>query len=145
MSTSAYKKIYAWEPEENNRRQLQKNCVGRNVTIVPYGMWKNKDVLKFCEAAGSSCIEEHGIKDIEVNSIDNVHGGKKITFIKMDIEGAEIEALKGAKNTIINQHPKLAICIYHKPEHLYEIPLFIHDLVPEYNLYIRHHEVNTFK
>ncbi len=132
-------RIYAWEPEANNRRQLQKNCVGRNVTIVPYGMWKDKNVLKFCEAAGSSCIEEHGIKDIEVNSIDNVHGGKKITFIKMDIEGAEIEALEGAKNTIISQHPKLAICIYHKPEHLYEIPLFIHDLVPEYKLYIRHH------
>ncbi len=64
---------------------------------------------------------------------------KRITFIKMDIEGAEIEALKGAEQTIQTQKPKLAICIYHRDSHLYEIPLMIKKMVPEYRFWIRHH------
>jgi hypothetical protein len=57
----------------------------------------------------------------------------------MDLEGTEIDALYGAKNTIIQNKPKLAISIYHTSEHLYEIPLLIHEWVPEYKLYVRHH------
>ncbi len=64
-------------------------------------------------------------------------------MIKMDIEGAELEALKGAKKTIQRDKPKLAICIYHKTEDLWEIPLYIKELVSEYCLYIRHQTFGT--
>lgn len=60
-------------------------------------------------------------------------------MIKMDVEGSELESLKGAKRTIQRDKPKLAICIYHKPEDMTEIPMFIKELVPEYRLYVRHH------
>lgn len=62
-----------------------------------------------------------------------------ITFLKMDIEGAEMNALKGAEHIIQEQHPKLAICVYHRPEDLWNIPLYINALNPEYHLYMRHH------
>ena len=66
-------------------------------------------------------------------------GKEKATFIKMDIEGSELEALKGAKNQIMNYSPRLAICVYHKREDLITIPQYIKKLVPEYKLYLRAH------
>ncbi|MDR3243115.1 MAG: FkbM family methyltransferase [Elusimicrobiota bacterium] len=63
----------------------------------------------------------------------------KIDFIKLDIEGAELECLKGAQKTIKQYKPKLAICLYHKDSDFITIPAYIKDLVPEYNLYIKHH------
>ena len=75
---------------------------------------------------------------IEVCSIDNVIDDK-VTFIKMDIEGSELEALKGAEKTVRSHKPKLAICLYHKIEDFWEIPLYINEIVPEYKLYAAHH------
>lgn len=65
------------------------------------------------------------------------------TYIKMDIEGAELEALKGAKATISKNSPKLAICVYHKPTDIWEIPYWIIKNFPQYTLYLRQHELYT--
>lgn len=59
----------------------------------------------------------------------------------MDIEGAELEALKGAAETIKKNRPRLAICLYHKDEDIVDIPQYVKELVPEYKLYIRHYNV----
>jgi FkbM family methyltransferase len=73
---------------------------------------------------------------ISVKAIDNLNL-EKVTFIKMDIEGAELKALQGAKQTILKDKPKLAICIYHSDEDMIGIAEFIHEIVPEYKLYVR--------
>jgi hypothetical protein len=62
----------------------------------------------------------------------------------MDIEGAELNALKGAERIIKEQKPKLAICIYHKPEDVWEIPNLLLDFVPDYKFYIRHCTYSSF-
>lgn len=90
-------------------------------------------------ASGGSRIDENGSNDIYTESIDQILQGKKATFIKMDVEGAELDSLKGAKDTIKNFKPKLAICIYHKPNDIIQIPEFILECRDDYKFYIRHY------
>ena len=63
-----------------------------------------------------------------------------VTFIKMDIEGFELDALMGSKHHIIMEKPKLAICVYHKPDDLWQIPEYILQLNPSYKLYLRQYK-----
>lgn len=70
---------------------------------------------------------------------------EKCTILKMDIEGSELKALNGARKIITEQKPKLAICVYHRPDDLYMIPELIHDLVPEYRFKIRQHAYSPFE
>jgi FkbM family methyltransferase len=67
------------------------------------------------------------------------------TFIKMDIEGAELDALEGARRSIQTHRPILSICVYHKQDDLWRIPLFINTLVEDYRLFLRPHEVDGWE
>lgn len=87
---------------------------------------------------GSAKVASEGNDRIEVVSLDS-YIKEKVTFIKMDIEGAELEALKGCQNTIKKYRPKLAISVYHKKEDIIEIPGYIMSLVPDYHFYLRHY------
>lgn len=63
-----------------------------------------------------------------------------ISFIKMDIEGAELNALQGGGNVLQRWYPKLAICLYHRLQDFWQIPTYVKKIVPDYKLYIRHHQ-----
>jgi hypothetical protein len=77
--------------------------------------------------------------------LDDVLHGQEINLIKLDIEGAEPEALRGARRLIEKYRPGLAICLYHHPHHLWSIPLWVHDLNLGYRLFYRAHQHNTFE
>lgn len=140
-SGEGYQHVYCWEPDEANIKELsRKNKKTKKLSIVKKGLWSSKGTLGFTNAgsAGSQISTEAEFA-VDVDTIDNVHASDNVTFIKMDIEGAEQEALLGARNVICKHHPKLAICIYHKYEDLYEIPFMIKEMNPDYKLYIRHY------
>ncbi len=95
---------------------------------------------------GQSCLTETPEKEsvqLDVMTIDDAVE-EEISFIKMDIEGSEQAALRGANRHIVSSYPRLAVCIYHGISDLWEIPLLIRDLFPEYNRYsLCHHDRST--
>ena len=140
-----YKAIYAFEPDAISYKKLSdviKNNRLENVFIFKKGVWKENTVLKFYAdpyKGERSLFSENGNIAIEVEEIDNILQENFATFIKMDIEGSELAALQGAEQTIKHLKPKLAICMYHKPEDLITIPHFLKNLVPEYKFFLRNH------
>ena len=87
-------------------------------------------------------------KTIDITSIDKFVSDNKIEhvdFIKIDIEGAELSALKGAAETIKKFKPKLAICVYHKGKDIVEIPEYLISILPEYNFYLKHNTDGVYE
>jgi len=115
------------------------------VYLIEKGVWEEKKLLCFGKTGThSNILCEDGNIYIEVDTIDNFCRNEKVTFIKMDIEGSELEALKGAEKQIRENKPKLAICVYHKEEDLITIPQYILSLNPEYKLYLRYFGSSDF-
>lgn len=137
---SDYKKVYFFEPSAKNMLSAKdKLKLYKNIEYISCGLSDENGLLSFNPDAGSaSAFSESGTTTIEVSTLD-LKVNEPVTFIKMDIEGWELKALKGCKNHIINDHPKLAIAIYHKAKDFYEIPNFILSLNPNYNIFIRHY------
>lgn len=118
----------------------EKQDLFNSVTIFPCGVHSKTQKLKFSvskDAPSSAKLSNTGEDIIQCVAIDEVLQGFKPTFIKMDIEGAEIEALKGAQVTIQKYHPQLAICVYHSLSDIWEIPLLINSFYKDYVFYLR--------
>lgn len=134
-----YKNIIIFEPESCKKEAIRRNMGDHPYELYQSGVWSKTAKLYF-NAMGTvaSHISESGQGDlIETASLDETVYDKEPTFIKMDIEGAEQEALKGCRKIIREYRPKLAICVYHKPEDFYQIPLMIKEMNPGYKLYLR--------
>ncbi len=139
---------YVFEPSAAQYEAMKKELkvYGGATELFPYGLYDRNGTVRFSTCgydAGSARVSKTGDTSIKVRRMDDVLIGKRVTFIKMDIEGSELAALKGAEQIIRTQKPKLAICVYHKPEDIWEIPGLILDYVPEYRLYLRHYSITN--
>ena len=139
-----YDGIVAFEPDKYNFEKLKKFAKKyERIYCFPYGTWIKNGTLKFNSGnRGGSSICDEGNNTIKVVNLDSVKECEKSTFIKMDIEGSELECLKGAENIILKNKPKLAICIYHSDNDMIDIIEYIHKLIPEYKIYLRQHGIN---
>ena len=133
------------EPDPANFDELKKNIKPyRNrvsdLLLLPLGVYEKSIQMRFAaDNQSNSVISQDGNLLIQCIALDDCLSDIAPTFISMDIEGSEMFALKGMKEIIKNNHPKLAICVYHSPEHIWEIPLFLQSLVPEYKFYLRNY------
>jgi len=142
-----YDKIYAFEPDPENYKKCSPIISNlERAQLFNAGAWSSDTKLKFRGGIGSGArINEKGTNIVDVMNLDNLLNGEKATFIKMDVEGAELEALKGVQNTIRRFKPRLAISMYHKPEDIWEIPVFLMETRPDYDFAMRHYNLIQYE
>lgn len=133
-------KVYSFEMDRSVIPLLYNNIERNHLTdiikVVEKGLWNKTMTMSFSDLPTEASIEDSN-NTFSVTTLDDFvesHNIQKINFIKMDIEGSELNALEGASKTISTQKPKLVICIYHKYYDIINILNYIHKLVPEYHL-----------
>jgi FkbM family methyltransferase len=137
-----FARILAFEPDRATFERLVANFSAEG-RVEPFnmGLHRARAVLHFDNAGtrGSTLIDGGG-SEISVTGLDEVARGGRVTYVKMNIEGAEIEALRGAGQTIQRWRPKLAVSAYHHPADLWRVPETIQEIDPRYRLYLRQHD-----
>jgi FkbM family methyltransferase len=142
-------KVYAFDPVQEHIQVVEHNArqnPALQIQPMPFGL---SDVDVFEDpisletyAPGFRCDG----KSVPLASIDSLVGSgaiARVDFIKFDIEGSELNALKGATSTIHKYRPKLAISIYHKPNDLFEIPIYLNNTFPFYRMYLDHYSIHS--
>lgn len=136
--------IYAFEPDFQNfgKLTLKHAEAGSRVRRMHAAVGDVHTQVPFCETGDYSAhvVSQSDLMVWSVRLDDVLLDTESLTpptYIKMDIEGSELEALWGAREIIKEHSPVLAICAYHKADHLWQIPLLIHAIQPEYKLFLR--------
>lgn len=134
-----YQRIIAAEPDNKNYKKLCRNTENvKNIKCYNVCISRQNGKMPFVMNAGRNSVAGEGNTFIESINIDTLLK-EGASFIKMDIEGQEINALLGAREVLTRCAPKLNIAAYHKNEDLFEIPLLINSINLNYKIYMRHH------
>jgi len=146
--------VLAFEPDPANYTRLRTYTSNLDsklrvmIEAFPYAVSAVRGKVRF-DATGDmgAAISQVGTLEVDCFPLDDLFAQQNFspTYIKMDIEGAELDALKGAQNTIRSQSPILAICSYHRCDDLWRIPAYIHSLYPDYSLFLRPHEIEGWQ
>lgn len=148
-------RVFSFEFIKNNIEIFNKNIklnvnLSDRIKLIENPLYNSSNVDLFISNDGpsSSIIynksKNNLYKSICIDDFVTQNNIEKIDFIKLDIEGAELDALNGAKETIIKYRPKLAICLYHQNSDFYNIPLYLNSIVPEYKFYFDHFALNNW-
>ncbi len=141
LTSNKYQHIIAVEPDRRNYRKLTAlaESLG-NISVEQCGVWSEAGELGFSDSGGrQSTFLAVNKQSVPVNSIDNLAQGLPISYIKMDVEGAEMQALAGGKQVITQQEPKMFVAAYHYDVDLFRLPLLLWEIVPQYKIYLRKH------
>ncbi len=149
------KRIYAFEADQRNYEKLIARH-GNNPRVKAYRVALSDCDGEIFFSSGFNtesrmtghCIKEvlnddvvEKVSSIRLDAVDEILN-MSVSFIKIDVEGNEMDVLKGAAEIICRDRPKLAVCVYHKNQDIIEIPLWIHSIVPEYKFLLRQHSIH---
>lgn len=147
-----FRAAHLFEPDPANFRKLAAGLgdlppgVAGKVATYPLAAGAGPGRLRFQgDGAESSALSSAGNLEVPVAALDEVLAGVDPTFLKMDIEGAELEALRGAAGLVRRHRPTLAVCVYHRPDHPWKIPLCLRELLPEHRIAIRAHAADGWE
>jgi FkbM family methyltransferase len=124
--------LVAFEPDPQNFAAL-KSAVNRDprIKVHPYATGRRRETVRFTLSGTGSRVSSSGSCEVQVITLDEALDQVTPTYIKMDIEGSEPDAIVGASQTISRYRPKMAVCVYHAPDHLWTIPLQLDELLPD--------------
>jgi FkbM family methyltransferase len=139
-----FNRIIALEPDPKNIARLYASLaeypesVRRRVEAIPVAAGSKRGKARF-DASGTvgSSVETGGGIEVDIATLDETLEGRAPSYIKMDIEGSEPDAIAGATRILRNDAPVLAVCLYHRLEDLWQIPLQIRAANPDYRLFLR--------
>lgn len=132
--------ILAVEPDAYSFRKLTENTKQLpNCRCVNAAVSSSEKTVLFCKKGGRGSHAGEGSEQIKAYSLDGLMDGRRVSFINMDVEGAEAEAIAGAQNTIRQYKPKLLLAAYHRSRDLFALPLQILRLRSDYRVFLRHH------
>jgi FkbM family methyltransferase len=144
----ALEAVAAFEPDPENFAKLDAWVRVQpefNAVLWPCGLYSHTTQLHFSAGQGeASAITPGGETMIQCVSIDEAMHGFCPSLIKLDVEGAEPDALRGATETIHKHTPFITAGLYHHPFHLWQIPMLLHSIQPGYRMYLRQHAENGF-
>lgn len=140
-----WKKYIGFEMDQKNYNEFLKQITNEQerklLRLYNLGVGDKEETVSYFNGLAGSKITEDASESSSIVLIDKmIDISDEVTYLKMDIEGAEMSALRGASNMIKRCHPKCAICAYHQPSDLWEIPIYLKEIVPEYKVYYRHHD-----
>ncbi len=136
------KEIFALEPDRRNFKKLSNFATDTampKIHAINAAAWNKEEILYFADSGNRNSGAFAKGKQVEAEGItlDKILNGKKVDYIKYDVEGAEKEAIEGSKNTIKTHLPTLLVSVYHRSEDMFALPLQIKEAAPEYKLYLR--------
>lgn len=147
-----YSKIFAFEPDPLSVAICEKNLSEKGIRdfhLIQAGLSNRIGEAVFrtglynCSHIVEGDCEEENVETLPLTTIDHTVGEEPVGFIKMDIEGAELDALHGAKGIIVRDKPLMAISAYHRTGDMLAIMDYLHRLVPEYHFFLRHYSIGT--
>jgi FkbM family methyltransferase len=145
-SGMSFRQIVAMEPDASNFKRLEQLVAGlpegvrQKIRLVQAAVGARRETVRF-EAIGTagSQVTDVGTYEVSCLPLDEVLADYGASLIKMDIEGSELQALQGAQQIIRRHVPALSICLYHRQEDLWTIPLYIASLSDKYRFFLRRH------
>ena len=154
----AYRAISSFEPAPDSMEVVVKNTAAlAHSALFQKALYSDSKVRHFsldASASGLANVESVGELptqrtspgvEVQCVTLDEALRGTEVSMIKLDLEGAEPEALRGAQNTILHWAPVLTVCVYHDQRHFVDVPEFVLALVPEYKIYFRHYTEGIFE
>jgi len=149
---SGFRAYHACEPDPANAAQLRRRVVELpepvrpKISVHEVALHARNEPVGFAgEGSPTSKIVPGGGSRVPGRTLDSLFSDQPVTFLKLDVEGAERDALLGARAVISRCQPLAAICVYHGPCDLWEIPLASHELLPEHRLFLRQHQFDGYE
>ncbi len=133
-----FAQIVAFEPDPENFAALKVAVAGDpRIALQPYATDRRRKTVHFTVGGTGARISSTGTCEVQAVTLDEALEGIAPTYMKFDIEGSEPDALEGGRKTIVRHRPKMAVCVYHAPDHLWSLPLQLKELLPESRFTLR--------